>query len=116
MFSFMSNTKHAMRIGPKMAMAVEYVKRHPGCAMLPVADYVSPLPQGLEQLNRAYGYNIVHCAVRAGLLDARPGARRGTYSLYVMGDGVTDEELVARDADIEGRHEVAATIRASIKR
>jgi hypothetical protein len=65
------------RIGPRMLDAVRYVAAHPGCAILPVAEYCGPFG------SRKYGYQTVHRAIRAGLIVvARAG--RGRYSLTVV--------------------------------
>jgi hypothetical protein len=50
------------RHGPKMLLAQAYVARHPGCAILPVAEYIGP--------SRRFGYAAVHRAIRAGLINA----------------------------------------------
>lgn len=57
-------TTTTTRIGPRMAEAVEFVRRNPGCAILPVARWVAP--HGAL----CYGYRTVHRAIRAGLIDA----------------------------------------------
>lgn len=58
----MANIK---RIGPKMQQAVDYVAKNPGCAILPVAERVGP------HGSRRCGYEIVHRAIRAGLIVAK---------------------------------------------
>lgn len=58
-----------------MQAAVFYVSRNPGCAILPVADYIGP--------SRRYGYAAVHRAIKAGIIHATSGPRRGTYSLTI---------------------------------
>lgn len=65
----------ANRIGPQMQAAVSYVTSNPGCAIRPVADYIGP--------SRRYGYAAVHRAIKAGVIHATAGARRGTYCLTV---------------------------------
>jgi hypothetical protein len=63
------------RIGPRMQQAVDYVRLHQGCPILPVARHVGP--HGSLKI----GYRTVHRAIRAGLIKAsRVGAR---YSLTV---------------------------------
>ena len=68
------------RIGPKMQEAVDFVKENPGCAILPVAQHIGP--NGSVQ----YGYRAVHRAIEAGLIQAKPGKRKGTYSLTVASE------------------------------
>lgn len=70
------SARPARRVGPTMRAAVRYVAAHPGCAILPAAEYCGP------NGSRRYGYQAVHRAIRAGLLVAtrRPGGR---YSLAV---------------------------------
>jgi hypothetical protein len=65
----------AKRIGSKMRMAVTYVSMHPGCAILPAAEYVGP------NGSRKFGYAIVHRAIDAGLINATWA--RGRYTLTV---------------------------------
>lgn len=65
----------ANRIGPQMQAAAAYVSQNPGCTIRPVADAVGP--------SRRFGYAAVHRAIKAGIIHAAPGARRGTYSLTV---------------------------------
>jgi len=65
------------RIGPKMQEAIDFVAENPGCAILPVAKGIGP--NGSVQ----YGYRAVHRAIKAGLIKAAPGERKGTYSLEV---------------------------------
>lgn len=65
----------ARRVGPRMAEALEYVRRNPGTAILPVAEYVGP------HGSRAYGYRTVHRCIRAGLIRADKGPRNA-YALY----------------------------------
>lgn len=48
----------------KMRLAVDYVRQHPGCAILPVAKAVGP------HGSLKYGYRIVHRAIKAGLIKA----------------------------------------------
>ena len=71
-----------MRIGPKMWQAVQFVARHPGTAILPVARYVAPcgVPGGTPGIS--YGYRTVHRAIAAGLIDATAG-KGNAYSLRV---------------------------------
>ena len=64
------NTK---RIGPRMLEAAAYVSRNPGCAILPVAEFVGP------HRSRNYGYRTVHRAIAAGLIVAT--VVRGRYVL-----------------------------------
>lgn len=63
--------KKKVRIGYKMEMAEEYVRDNPGCCILPVAEYVGP------HGSRKYGYDIVHRAIKAGLIKAhvKPNGR-----------------------------------------
>jgi hypothetical protein len=68
------------RIGPKMLQAALYVAQHPGCAIRPAAHAVTPNPD--PTTNEALGYDIVHRAIKAGLIRAEAGAKRGTYALY----------------------------------
>lgn len=63
-----------VRVGPKMQAAVRYVENNPGCAILPVAEWVGP------HGSRNYGYAIVHRAIKAGLIRAERG-EDGKYSL-----------------------------------
>jgi len=65
-----------MRVGPKMAQAVEYVRDNPGCAKLPVAEHVGP------NGSRQYGYRTVDRAIAAGLIDAVRLAN-GRYVLMI---------------------------------
>jgi hypothetical protein len=67
----MTNTNK--RIGPMMQAAANYVARNPGCAILPVAEYVGP------NGSRNYGYRTVHRAIRAGLI--RATRKNGRYTL-----------------------------------
>lgn len=60
---------------PRMFEAVEYVRAHPGCPILPVAEEVGP------NGSRRYGYATVHRAIRAGLLVADKD-KAGRYALY----------------------------------
>ena len=60
-------------IGPRMQQAAFFVRNNPGCAILPVAEAVGP------HGSRKYGYEIVHRAIRAGLI--RATVRNGIYSL-----------------------------------
>lgn len=62
-----------MRIGYKMAQAVAFVRRNPGCAILPVAEYVGP------HRSRKRGYEIVHRAIDSGLIQFTYS--KGRYSL-----------------------------------
>lgn len=48
----------------KMHLAADYVRQHPGCAILPVAREVGPSG------SLKYGYRIVHRAIAAGLITA----------------------------------------------
>jgi hypothetical protein len=68
-------SKHK-RIGPAMTLAAQYVARHPGCAILPVAEYVGP------NGSRQYGYRTVHRAIEAGLIRAERDSNRNRYFLY----------------------------------
>lgn len=65
------------RIGPKMQDAVLFVRDNPGCAILPVAEYVGP------NGSRKYGYETVHRAIRAGLIEAVK-LPSGRYSLTAV--------------------------------
>ena len=65
-----------------MQAAVEYVRRNPGCAILPVAKFLHVAAE--RGTNNALGYNPVHRAIDAGLITAKRGARRNTYALYVV--------------------------------
>lgn len=62
------------RIGPRMAQAVAYVRKHPGCSILPVAERVGP------NGSRKFGYRTVHRAIRAGLIRATKD-KAGRYCL-----------------------------------
>jgi hypothetical protein len=64
------------RGGPAMTRAAQYVARHPGCAILPAAEYVGP------NGSRYYGYRIVHLAIKAGLIRAERDSKRNRYFLY----------------------------------
>lgn len=63
------------KVGPRMEQAVMYVRNHPGCAILPVAEYVGP------HGSRQFGYRVVHRAIKAGLIRATKA--NGRYSLEV---------------------------------
>lgn len=63
------------RIGPRMQEALDFVRRNPGCAILPVAEAVGPYG------SRAYGYRTVHRAIDAGLIRAEAG-KGNAYALY----------------------------------
>lgn len=65
------------RIGPRMAECVEFVKAHPGCVMIEAVRHV--MPRG----STMFGYRSVWRAVDAGLIVAKPGARKGTYRLSI---------------------------------
>jgi hypothetical protein len=52
------------------------VAAHPGCAILPVAEYVGP------HGSRKYGYATVHRAIKAGLI--RATRARGRYTLAAV--------------------------------
>lgn len=69
------------RIGPQMQAAVEFVRNNPGCAILPVAKHLHVAARNGK--NNAFGYNPVHRAIRAGLIRKTPGARTGSYALFV---------------------------------
>lgn len=56
-------------VGPRMKQAVAYVATHPHCSIIDVARHISPLHTQPER-NWAYGYNPVHRAIAAGLIDA----------------------------------------------
>ncbi len=73
----------ANRIGPQMLAAVSYVARNPGCAILPAASSLSIGTRTGK--NNAHGYNVVHRAIDAGLIDAT--VCKGRYSLYVSARG-----------------------------
>lgn len=64
------------KIGPKMEMAVSFVRQNPGCSILPVAEFVGP------RKSRKYGYQIVHRAIKAKLIKAEKNTA-GIYSLFV---------------------------------
>ena len=68
-----------MRIGKKMRLAASFVAVNPGCVMRACAHAVSPLSDPTR--NEAFGYDIVHRAVRAGLIRAEKQPNR-TYRLY----------------------------------
>lgn len=65
-----------MRIGPKMGIAVDYVRNNPGCAILPVARFVGP------HASTRYGYATVWRAIRAGLIRAK--RNQGRYELTAV--------------------------------
>ena len=67
-------------IGPRMAAAIAYVRRNPGCAILPVAEYVGP------NGSRKYGYRTVHRAIKRGLIRAAK-LPTGKYALTVPSTG-----------------------------
>lgn len=67
-----------MRIGPRMQEAAEFVRENPGCAKLPVAEYVGPYG------SRRYGYETVNRAIRAGLIRAER-TKSGRYRLFPAG-------------------------------
>lgn len=86
------------RIGHRMQSAVDYVAAHPGCPIIDVARAITPL-QDRPYGNWAYGYNPVHRAIHAGILDAVRLAS-GRYSLTVPGhysDGPSDAPLSDED-------------------
>lgn len=64
-----------MRATPytRMRQAAAYVRANPGCAILPVAEWVGP------HGSRQYGYRTVHRAIKAGLI--RATTKNGIYSL-----------------------------------
>lgn len=64
-----------MRVGRQMAKAAYYVKNHPGCAILPVSEYL-----GFTR-NRGCGYDPVHRAINAGLIIAKRG-KGNSYALF----------------------------------
>lgn len=68
--------RHTPANSPQMFLAVDYVREHPGCSILPVAEYVGP------HGSRRYGYAIVHRAIDAGLIYGEPTGPRGSYELY----------------------------------
>jgi hypothetical protein len=71
----MTNTNdNNTRVGDRMAEAAAYVADHPGCAILPVAEYVGP------HGSRRYGYATVHRAIKAGIINAVRGSN-GRYTL-----------------------------------
>jgi len=65
------------RIGSSMRAAVEFVRLNPNCAKLPAAEACG------AHGSRKHGYAAVDRAIKAGLILAAPGARRGWYSLTV---------------------------------
>jgi len=60
-----------------MEEAAEYVRRNPGCAMLPVAEAVGP------HGSRNFGYRTVHRAIKAGLIRAEK-SNGWTYKLFAV--------------------------------
>lgn len=64
------------RIGPKMQAATDYVRDHPGCTKLAVADHVGP------HGSRMFGYRIVDRAISAGLIRAALN-HRNAYTLSI---------------------------------
>jgi len=60
-----------------MARAAEIVRNNPGCSIKFVAERISPHPT--PSRNWALGYNPVHRAIDAGLIDAT--FAYGRYSL-----------------------------------
>lgn len=56
----------AKRIGKQMASAVDFVRSHPGCAILPVAEALHRAARAGN--NMALGYDPVHRAIAAGLI------------------------------------------------
>ncbi|HNQ98373.1 MAG TPA: hypothetical protein PKN52_00155 [Trueperaceae bacterium] len=70
----------SMRVGPCMHEAVLIVRANPGTAILPVARAIGP------HGSLMYGYNAVHRAINAGLIDAQ--RHGGRYSLTVSEKGV----------------------------
>lgn len=65
------------RVGKKMAAITEYVRLNPGCSMLAAAEFV-----GGNRKCRMLGYEPAWRAVRAGLVRAEPGPRKGTRLLF----------------------------------
>jgi hypothetical protein len=72
------------RIGYQMLSAVAFVATNPGCAILPVAKHLHI--GAARGTNNALGYNPVHRAIDAGLIDAT--VCRGRYSLTVTDRGI----------------------------
>ncbi len=64
---------------PNIAAAVGYVAEHPGCAILPVAEWVGP------HGSRRYGYATVHRAIAHGMLENRSDGYR--YDLHITPRG-----------------------------
>jgi hypothetical protein len=64
-------------IGPRMRQLADYVERNPGTIMYKAACAVQPHGRG-----HCFGYATAWRAVKAGLVRAEPGERRGTYRLY----------------------------------
>lgn len=69
------------RIGPRMAEALDYITRNPGCAILPVAEHVGP------RGSRRYGYRTVHRRLEAGLV-----RNDAPYVIDVLEDEVFEAE------------------------
>ena len=61
-----------------MERALEFVRRNPGCAILPVAQHLHIGARSGK--NNAHGYNPVHRAIKAGLI--RNEGSRSKYSLF----------------------------------
>lgn len=67
------------RIGPQMAYAVSIVSANPGCCIRDVARRLHMA--AANGRNNALGYNPVHRAIEAGLIQATYDGRK--YSLTV---------------------------------
>lgn len=71
----MSN-KSGSRIGRRMVDVASFVSANPGALMISAARYVGP------HGSLKFGYRTVHRAIDAGLVQALPGTRRGTWRLF----------------------------------
>lgn len=71
-------------IGVRMQDAARYVRTHPGCAKIDAARYAGPYG------SLRYGYQTINRALRAGLILALPGFRKGAYALYAIPEDFPD--------------------------
>jgi hypothetical protein len=72
-----------------MLRAAWYVKNHPGCAILPVSEYLG------FTLNRGFGYDPVHRAIAAGLIVAKRGTGNA-YALFPPAAGEPGDAVLKR--------------------
>jgi DNA-binding IscR family transcriptional regulator len=68
----------AKRIGPRMAEALDYITRNPGCAKLHAASALSGRYPGTS----AFAFRPVNRLIQAGMVVARKG-KGNAYALFV---------------------------------